>query len=137
MVAICHFWYKSTHVKSLESLTQSGQTVWRSEVVKSAPWWYLCHPSLTAVSAVGLSGMGCFQVQRASGCLVLECTPALGPPLHSGGPESLSDTHMYVAGCTSHGSGRGAGSQLRREQRFRSVCQRVMLAHEGAEMTFL
>lgn len=92
---------------------------------------------------VGLSGMGWSRVGRASGSLRHGCTPAPEPPPHSGAPGSLSDTRRYLAGCRIHGSGRGAGSQLKREHRWRSSFQQVMLEHvppmyEGAvaEMVF-
>lgn len=78
---------------------------------------------------VGLSGKGWPLVERASGHLHHGCTPALEPPPHSGAPGSLSDTRRSVAGCRSHGSGRGAGSQLKREHRWRSHFQQVMLMH--------
>lgn len=97
------------------SLTQCGQAVWWSQVAGSGPWWYRWPASLMAFSVVGLSGKGWSLVGRASDRLRRGCTPAPEPPPHSGAPGSLSDTHRYVAGCRSHGSGRGAGSQLKRE----------------------
>lgn len=69
---------------------------------------------------VGLSGKGWYQAECASGCCRHGCTPALEPPPHSGAPGSRSDTHRYVGGYRSLGSGRGAGSQLKREHRWRS-----------------
>lgn len=92
---------------------------------------------------VGLSGKGLSRVEHASDRPRHGCTPALEPPPHSGVPGSLSDTHRYVADYRSHGSGRGAGSQLKREHRWISSFQQVMLEHvpplyEGAvaEMVF-
>lgn len=111
------------------SLTQGGQAVWWSQVVGSGPWWCRWPASLRAFSVVGLSGKGWSPAERASGRLCRGCTPALEPPPHSGAPGSLSDTHRYVAGCRSRGSGRGAGSQLKREHRWRSSFQQVMLEH--------
>lgn len=64
---------------------------------------------------VGLSGRVWCLDECASECPAHECTPARGPPPHSGAPESLSGTHKYVVGCRSRGSDRGAGSQLGRE----------------------
>lgn len=78
---------------------------------------------------VGLSGKGWCQVECVSGRLHHGCTPALEPPLHNGGPGSLSGIHRYVAGCRSHGSGRGADSQLKRNHRWRSSYQQVKLKH--------
>lgn len=78
---------------------------------------------------IGLSGRGWCQVEHASGHLYHGCTPVLEPPLHSGRPGSLSDTRKYVAGCMSHGFGRGADSQLRRDHRWRSSYQQVKSRH--------
>lgn len=109
----------------------------------SGLWWCRWPAFLRAFFAVGLSGRGCSRVERASGHLRRGCTPAPEPPPHSGAPGSLNGTHRYVAGCRSHGSGRGAGSQLKGEHRWRSSFQQVMLEHvpplyEGAvaEMSF-
>lgn len=108
------------------SLTQA---VWWLQVVGSGPWWCRWPAFLRAFSAVGLSGKGWCRAELASGPLCHGCTPALEPPPHSGAPGSPSGTRRYVAGCRSLGSGRGAGSQLKREHRWRSSFQQVMLEH--------
>lgn len=125
------------------SLTQCGQAAWWSQVAGSGPWWCQWPASPRAFSVVGPSGKGWSRDARASGRLRLGCTPAPGPAPHSGAPGSLSDTRRSGACCRSHGSGRGAGSQLKREHRWRSTFQQVMLEHVPpsyeeavAEMTF-
>lgn len=120
---------KKRHRSTAASLTQCGQAVSWLQVVGSGPWWYRWPAFLRAFSVVGLSGKGWSQVECASECLCHGCTPALEPPPHSGAPGSLSDTHRYAAGCRSHGSGRGAGSQLKREHRWRLSFQKVMVEH--------
>lgn len=109
------------------SLTQCGLVAWWSQVAGSGPWCYQWPAFLRAVSAVGLSGKGCCPAAHASETPGHGCTPARGPPPHSGAPGNPSGTRRYVAGCRSRGSGRGAGSRLKREHRWISSFQQVIL----------
>lgn len=110
----CLIWYNRMSLwVDEETLTQSGQALWWSQVSGSGVCW--SHWTVCLRDASGLSEKGWSRARRASECLAHGCTPVPGPPLHSGAPGSLSDTHRYAVGCRSHGSGMGAGSQLRRE----------------------
>lgn len=122
-------WFDTTVTFFLDviKLTQSGQVVWWSQVAASGPYW--CHWTVSQLAVSGLSEKGWCLAQHASECPAHGCTPVPGPPPHSGAPGSLSDTHMYAVGCRSHGSGRGAGSQLKREHRERPSFQQVTLKH--------
>lgn len=99
------------------ALTQGELAAWWLQVVGSGPWRYR-QPCRRAFSAVGPSGKGWSLAERASDRLLPGCTPAREPPPHSGAPGSRSDTRRYAADCRSLGSGRGAGSQLRKEQQM-------------------
>lgn len=95
----------------------------------SEPWWCPRPVCQRAFSVVGPSERGWCRAEPVSGCLRRGCTLAPESPLHSGRPGTPSDTHRYGVGCRSHGSGRGAGSQLKREHRWISSVQQVMLEH--------
>lgn len=108
---------KTRRRSTAAALTRGEAAAWWLQVVGSGPW-RRPQPCRRAFSAVGPSGKGWSPAERASGRPLPGCTPAREPLPHSGGPGSRSDTRRYAADCRSRGSGRGAGSQLRKEQQM-------------------